>query len=397
MRNAVVVDVVRTAVGKGKMGGALSGMHPVDLLATVLEAIVERNNLDPAKVDDVITGCVSQVGEQALNIGRHGLLAAGFPESVPSTTLDRQCGSSQQAVHFAAQGIMAGAYDIVIAAGVESMSRIPLGKSSMGENVHGERLAARYPEGLINQGVSAELISEKWGLTREELDEYSARSHRLAAEAVEKGYFDNEIIPIEVTDAEGNTRTHTVDETIRPTTTVEGLGGLKASFATDEMRERFPDIDWKITPGNSSPLTDGASAALIMEESVAEALGLKPRARFVSFSVVGSDPMLMLTGPIPATQQALERAGLTIDDIDRFEVNEAFAPVPLAWAKELGADLEKTNVVGGAIALGHALGSSGTRLFATLVNELERSGGRYGLQTMCEGAGMANATIIERI
>ncbi|MCP1388664.1 thiolase family protein [Corynebacterium sp. TA-R-1] len=397
MRNAVVVEVVRTAVGKGKMGGALSGMHPVDLLATVLEAIVERNNLDPAKVDDVITGCVSQVGEQALNIGRHGLLAAGFPESVPSTTLDRQCGSSQQAVHFAAQGIMAGAYDIVIAAGVESMSRIPLGKSSMGENVHGERLAARYPEGLINQGVSAELISEKWGLTREELDEYSARSHRLAAEAVEKGYFDNEIIPIEVTDAEGNTRTHTVDETIRPTTTVEGLGGLKASFATDEMRERFPDIDWKITPGNSSPLTDGASAALIMEESVAEALGLKPRARFVSFSVVGSDPMLMLTGPIPATQQALERAGLTIDDIDRFEVNEAFAPVPLAWAKELGADLEKTNVVGGAIALGHALGSSGTRLFATLVNELERSGGRYGLQTMCEGAGMANATIIERI
>lgn len=397
MRNAVVVDVVRTAVGKGKMGGALSGMHPVDLLATVLEAIVERNNLDPAKVDDVITGCVSQVGEQALNIGRHGLLAAGFPESVPSTTLDRQCGSSQQAVHFAAQGIMAGAYDIVIAAGVESMSRIPLGKSSMGENVHGERLAARYPEGLINQGVSAELISEKWGLTREELDEYSARSHRLAAEAVEKGYFDNEIIPIEVTDAEGNTRTHTVDETIRPTTTVEGLGGLKASFATDEMRERFPDIDWKITPGNSSPLTDGASAALIIEESVAEALGLKPRARFVSFSVVGSDPMLMLTGPIPATQQALERAGLTIDDIDRFEVNEAFAPVPLAWAKELGADLEKTNVVGGAIALGHALGSSGTRLFATLVNELERSGGRYGLQTMCEGAGMANATIIERI
>lgn len=397
MRNAVVVDVVRTAVGKGKMGGALSGMHPVDLLATVLEAIVERNNLDPAKVDDVIIGCVSQVGEQALNIGRHGLLAAGFPESVPSTTLDRQCGSSQQAVHFAAQGIMAGAYDIVIAAGVESMSRIPLGKSSMGENVHGERLAARYPEGLINQGVSAELISQQWGLTREELDEYSARSHRLATEAVEKGYFDNEIIPIEVTDAEGNTRTHTVDETIRSSTTVDGLAGLKPSFATDEMRERFPDIDWKITPGNSSPLTDGASAALIMEESVAQKLGLKPRARFVSFSVVGSDPMLMLTGPIPATKQALERAGLTIDDIDRFEVNEAFAPVPLAWAKELGADLEKTNVVGGAIALGHALGSSGTRLFATLVNELERSGGRYGLQTMCEGAGMANATIIERI
>lgn len=397
MRNAVVVDVVRTAVGKGKPGGALSGTHPVDLLATVLTAIEQRNGLDPNKIDDVITGCVSQVGEQALNIGRQGVLAAGWPEAIPATTIDRQCGSSQQAVHFAAQGIMAGAYDIVVAAGVESMSRIPLGTSHMGQDVHGAHLPKRYPEGLVNQGVSAELICQKWGISREEIDEYSARSHRLAAEATEAGYFDKEIVPVEVVDTEGNTHLHTVDETIRPTTSAEGLAGLKPSFATDAMRERFPDIDWKITPGNSSPLTDGASAALIMEESVAAALGLTPRARFVSFSVVGSDPLLMLTGPIPATQQALERAGLSIDDIDRFEVNEAFAPVPLAWAREVGADLEKTNTVGGAIALGHALGSSGTRLFTTLINELERTGGRYGLQTMCEGAGMANATIIERL
>lgn len=397
MRNAVVVDVVRTAVGKGKPGGALSGTHPVDLLATVLTAIEQRNGLDPNKIDDVITGCVSQVGEQALNIGRQGVLAAGWPEAIPATTIDRQCGSSQQAVHFAAQGIMAGAYDIVVAAGVESMSRIPLGTSHMGQDVHGVRLPKRYPEGLVNQGVSAELICQKWGISREEIDEYSARSHRLAAEATESGYFDKEIVPVEVVDAEGNTHLHTVDETIRPTTSAEGLAGLKPSFSTDAMRERFPDIDWKITPGNSSPLTDGASAALIMEESVAAALGLTPRARFVSFSVVGSDPLLMLTGPIPATQQALERAGLSVDDIDRFEVNEAFAPVPLAWAREVGADLEKTNTVGGAIALGHALGSSGTRLFTTLINELERTGGRYGLHTMCEGAGMANATIIERL
>lgn len=397
MRNAVVIDVVRTAVGKGKPGGALSGTHPVDLLATVLTAIEQRNGLDPHKIDDVITGCVSQVGEQSLNIGRQGVLAAGWPEAIPATTIDRQCGSSQQAVHFAAQGIMAGAYDIVVAAGVESMSRIPLGTSHMGQDVHGARLPKRYPEGLVNQGVSAELICKKWGISREEIDEYSARSHRLAAEATEAGYFDKEIVPVEVVDTEGNPYVHTVDETIRPTTSAEGLAGLKPSFATDAMRERFPDIDWKITPGNSSPLTDGASAALIMEESVAAALGLTPRARFVSFSVVGSDPLLMLTGPIPATQQALERAGLSIDDIDRFEVNEAFAPVPLAWAREVGADLDKTNTVGGAIALGHALGSSGTRLFTTLINELERTGGRYGLQTMCEGAGMANATIIERI
>ncbi|MCG7277820.1 thiolase family protein [Corynebacterium imitans] len=397
MRNAVVVDVVRTAVGKGKPGGALSGTHPVDLLATVLTAIEQRNGLDPNKIDDVITGCVSQVGEQALNIGRQGVLAAGWPEAIPATTIDRQCGSSQQAVHFAAQGIMAGAYDIVVAAGVESMSRIPLGTSHMGQDVHGVRLPKRYPEDLVNQGVSAELICQNWGISREEIDEYSARSHRLAAEATESGYFDKEIVPVEVVDAEGNTHLHTVDETIRPTTSAEGLAGLKPSFSTDAMRERFPDIDWKITPGNSSPLTDGASAALIMEESVAAALGLTPRARFVSFSVVGSDPLLMLTGPIPATQQALERAGLSVDDIDRFEVNEAFAPVPLAWAREVGADLEKTNTVGGAIALGHALGSSGTRLFTTLINELERTGGRYGLQTMCEGAGMANATIIERL
>jgi acetyl-CoA acyltransferase len=396
MRNAVIVDAVRTGVGKGKPGGALSGVHPADLLATVLQALVERNGLDPARVEDVITGCVGQAGEQALNIGRQGVLAAGWPDTVPATSVDRQCGSSQQAAHFGAQGVLAGAYDIVIACGVESMSRVPMGTATMGADAYGPSIAARYPEGLVNQGVSAELISAKWGLDRSTLDEFAARSHRLAAEASESGAFKNEIVPVTVTSEDG-TREHLTDETVRAATTVEGLAGLRSSFGTDEMRARFPELDWRITPGNSSPLTDGASAVLIMDESVATSLGLTPRARFHTFALAGADPMLMLTAPIPATRQALDKAGLSIDEIDAFEVNEAFAPVPLAWQRETGAELNRINPHGGAIALGHALGSSGTRLLTTMLNYLEAIGGRYGLQTMCEGGGLANATIIERL
>jgi acetyl-CoA acyltransferase len=397
MRSAVIVDAVRTASGKGKPGGALSGTHPVELLATVLKALQERTGLDPARVDDVITGCVAQAGEQSLNIGRQGVLAAGWPVSVPSTTIDRQCGSSQQAAHFAAQGVIAGAYDIVVACGVESMSRIPMGTAGIGEDPVGPSVAERFAPGLIQQGYSAELIAAKWGLTRDELDEYSARSHQLAAAATQSGAFGGEIVPVTVTGADGAERQHAVDETIRATTTPEGLAKLPSSFVNEEMGKRFPQIDWSITAGNSSPLTDGASAALIMEESLASELGLRPRARFHSFAVVGDDPLYMLTAPWPATDKVLAKAGLTIDDIDAFEVNEAFAPVPLVWLKETGADPDKLNPRGGAIALGHALGASGTRLLTTLLGQLEATGGRYGLQTMCEGGGMANATIIERL
>ncbi|BAH36332.1 MULTISPECIES: thiolase family protein [Rhodococcus] len=397
MTKAVIVDVVRIASGKGKPGGALSGTHPVELMAHVLRSITSRNGLDPALVDDVIGGCVGQAGEQALNITRSAVLSAGFPESVPATTIDRQCGSSQQAAHFAAQGVIAGAYDIVIAAGVESMSRVPMGTTTMGKDASGPGIAARYPEGLVNQGISAELIAAKWKLDRDALDAFSAQSHQRAAEAAAKGLFDKEILPISVTNAAGETVSHTVDETVRASTTAEGLAGLKPSFYSEKYAQRFPEAQWSITPGNSSPLTDGASAALIMSEEMASKLGLTPRARFHSFSVAGDDPIFMLTAPIPATHKVLARAGLSIDDIDTYEVNEAFAPVPLAWAHEFGADPAKLNPWGGAIALGHALGSSGTRLLTTMVNHLEATGGRYGLQTMCEGAGMANATIIERI
>ncbi|WP_328395835.1 thiolase family protein [Nocardia sp. NBC_00416] len=397
MSNAVIVDAVRIASGKGKRGGALSGTHPVELLAHVLRTLVDRTGIDPAQVDDVIGGCVQQVGEQALNISRTALLSAGFPDSVPATTIDRQCGSSQQAAHFAAQGVLAGAYDIVIACGVESMSRIPMGTSPIGQDAAGPGIAARYPEGLVHQGISAELIAAKWKLDRETLDRFSAQSHQRAADAIAKGYFDREIVPIDVVDAAGSTVTHTVDETVRAATSAGGLAGLNPSFRTDAFAARFPEADWQITPGNSSPLTDGASAVLIMSEEAANRLGLTPRARFHSFAVAGDDPVFMLTAPIPATRKALAKAGLGIGDIDAYEVNEAFAPVPLAWAHEFDADPAKLNPLGGAIALGHALGSSGTRLLTTLVNHLERTGGRYGLQTMCEGAGMANATVIERL
>jgi len=389
MRTAVIVDVVRTPSGRGKPGGALSGIHPVDLAAHVLRAVLERNGLDSTQIDDVLLGCVSQVGEQTMNIARQAVLAAGFAESVPATTIDRQCGSSQQAAQFAAQGVMAGQYDIVIAGGVESMSRVPLGvAASVAGSPFSPALHARYPDGLVNQGISAELIAARWGLSREELDAFAAQSHERAAEAQAQGRFASQLVPVAGVE---------VDETVRPGTTVAGLAGLAPAFRTDAAAQRFPEIDWRITPGNSSPLTDGASAALIMSEDKARELGLTPRARFHAFAVVGDDPLLMLTGPIPATRRILERSGLTIDDIDAYEVNEAFASVPLVWAAEVGADAAKLNGWGGAIALGHALGSSGTRLLGTLLARLEATGGRYGLQTMCEGGGMANATIIERL
>jgi len=397
MNQPVIVDVVRLASGRGKAGGALSGVHPVSLLSHVLRELVQRNDLDPALVDDVITGCVMQGGEQALNIGRTAVLAAGFPVSVPATTIDRACGSSQQAVHFAAQGVAASAYDIVIAAGVESMSRVPMGSTTMGHDDNGPEIHARFPEGLVNQGVAAELVAARWKLDRETLDAYSAESHRRAAEAIAAGRFDREIVPIAITNAEGVTVEHKVDETVRASTTAEGLAGLRPSFRTDDLATRFPEIEWHIHPGSSSPFTDGASAVLIMSAAAANRLGLTPRARFASYAVCGDDLLLMLTAPIPASQKALAKARLGIDDIDAYEVNEAFAPVPLAWAHDLGADPARLNPWGGAIALGHALGSSGTRLLTTLVNHLEATGGRYGIQTMCEAHGMANATIIERL
>ena len=391
MPTAVIVDVVRTPSGRGKPGGVLSGVHPVDLAAGVLRSVLERNGLESRQIDDVLMGCVSQVADQAMNIGRQAVLAAGFDETVPATTIDRQCGSSQQAAHFAAQGVIAGAYDIVIAGGVESMSRVPLGSSRTGGS-RSPLLDERYPDGLVGQGVSAELIARKWNLSRDVLDAYSAESHRRAADAASRGLFDSQLLPVAVEGGEV-----TVDETVRSGTTIGGLAGLPPAFRTDAMAERFPDLDWRITPGNSSPLTDGASAALIMSEEKANELGLTPRARFHAFAVVGDDPLFMLTGPIPATQRILERSGLSIHDLDAYEVNEAFASVPLAWAHDLHADPDKLNPWGGAIALGHAVGSSGTRLLGTLLANLEATGGRYGLQTMCEGGGMANATDIERL
>ena len=397
-QTAVLVDAIRTGSGKGKPGGSLSGVHPADLLAQVLTALLERNGLESTQIDDVIAGCVSQAGEQTGNIGRTALLAAGFDESVPGMTIDRQCGSSQQAATFAASGVASGLYDVVIAAGVESMSRVPLGSAAGGQHPLGSTgIRARYPEGLVNQGVSAELIATKWGFDREQLDVFSAESHRRAAAAWAAGDFANEVMQIAVTGADGAHGHFATDETVRPMTTAEGLAGLGPAFRTDALAARFPELGWSITAGNSSPLTDAASAALIMSESRALELGLTPRARFHSFAVVGDDPLYMLTGPIPATHKVLERSGLSFGDLDAYEVNEAFASVPLAWAHEFDADPAKLNPRGGAIALGHAVGASGTRLLTTMLNHLEATGGRYGLQVMCEGGGTANATIIERL
>jgi acetyl-CoA acyltransferase len=397
MPTAVIVDAVRTP--GGKRNGKLSGWHPADLAAETLNALVQRNDLDPALVEDVIMGCVMQAGAQSVNVARNAVLAAGWPEEVPATTIDRQCGSSQQASHFAAQAVMSGAHDIVVAAGVEVMSQVPMG-ASIGDGKFGfpfgPRVGARYADvgGLVPQGISAELIADKWGLTREQLDAFSAESQRRAAQATAEGRFENEIVPVRSLhrDKETGAVTEsdemvTADEGIREGTTIESLANLKPAFKPDG----------KVTAGNSSQITDGASAALIMSEDKARELGLTPRARFHTFALAGVDPVMMLTGPIPSTAKVLAKSGLGLDDIDLFEVNEAFAPVVLAWQLETGADLAKTNVNGGAIALGHPLGASGTKLLATLLNELERTGGRYGLQTMCEGGGMANATIIERL
>jgi len=388
MTTAVIVDAVRSPLGK--RNGRLKNWHPVDLAAEVMNTLVERTGVDPARIDDVVMGCVMQVGEQALNVARNAVLAAGWPDTVPGTTVDRQCGSSQQAAHFAAQGVIAGAYDIVVAGGVEVMSRVPMGSSVADRNFgfpFGPRVQTRYaPQGgLVGQGISAELIAEKWNISREDLDAFGVRSQEFAQRATREGRFQNEIIP--VLDAEGNMMT--TDEGLRETS-MEKLASLKPSFKPVEEGGR-------VTAGNSSQITDGATAVLIMSEEMANKLGLKPRARFVNFAMAAEDPRFMLTAPIPATKKVLERAGLTMDDIDLVEINEAFASVVLAWEKELHPDMDKVNVNGGAIALGHPLGASGTRLMTTLLNELERTGGRYGLQTMCEGGGMANATIIERL
>ncbi|MGI9644536.1 MAG: thiolase family protein [Ilumatobacteraceae bacterium] len=387
MTEAVIIDAVRTP--GGKRNGQLKDWHPASLAAHVLKAIEERNDLDPADVDDVVMGCVMQVGEQSLNIGRNAVLAAGWPEEVPSTTVDRQCGSSQQAMHFAAQGVIAGAYDVAVAAGVEVMTRTPMGASivqGMGFPFPQEQ-QDRYAEtGLPPQGIGAEMIADEYGFSREDLDAFGAQSQQRAAVARDEGRFENEIVPTEV-EVEGDTMVMTRDEGIREGTTVETLAKLKPAFKEDG----------KITAANSSQITDGASAVLIMSKEKAEELGMKPRARFHAFALAGTDPVTMLKGPIPATRKILDKTGMSIEDIDLFEVNEAFASVVLAWQSEFGVDMDKVNVNGGAIALGHPLGSSGTKLMSTLLNELERTGGRYGMQVMCEGGGMANATIIERL
>ncbi|WP_031006880.1 thiolase family protein [Streptomyces sp. NRRL F-5727] len=389
MRDAVIVEAVRTPIGKGKPGGSLAHVHPVALLSHTLRALVERSGVDPALVDDVIGGTVDQVGEQAMNTTRYAWLGAGLPESVPATTVDRQCGSSQQAVHFAAQGVLSGAYDIAVACGVESMSRVPMWSNvPPGADPFGPGVAARYPDGLVPQGVSAELIAAKWSLGRAAMDEFATASHHKAARAWEAGLFDAEVVPYE------DVRR---DESIRPGTTPEVLAGLRPAFEDPGFGERFPQIDWSVTAGNSSPVNDGASAVLVMAADTARALGLRPLARLHSFAVTGSDPLLMLTGVIPATEKALRRGGLDLADIDLFEINEAFASVVLAWQQETGADPAKVNVHGGAIALGHPLGASGTRLTTTLVHALRARGARYGLQAMCEAGGLANAMIVEAL
>jgi acetyl-CoA acyltransferase len=382
MREVVIVEAVRTPVGKRK--GVLSNERPDELAAKVLNELVNRAGISPSAVEDVIMGCVAQVEEQSLNIARSAALMAGFPIEVPGTTIDRQCGSGQQAVHFAAQAILSGDMDVVIAGGVESMTRVPMG-SSRKNSKWSEMLTSRYE--MIHQGLSAERIAEKWGLSRQELDEFSLESHRRALQAQDEGRFNREIMPLEVTLEDGSKLTVTQDEGPRRGTSLEKLAALKPAFTEDG----------KIHAGNSSQMSDGAAALLLMSREKAEELGLKPRFRIVARTVVGSDPTLMLTGPIEASKRVLNRAGLSIHDMDTYEVNEAFAPVPMVWLKELEANPEKLNPNGGAIALGHPLGASGARLMITMMHELERTEGRFGLQAICEGGGMANATIIERI
>lgn len=387
MFEAVIVDAVRTPAGR--RNGMLKDWHPADLLAHTLKALEERNGIDPAVVDDVVTGCVMQAGEQALNIGRNAVLAAGWPESVPATTVDRQCGSSQQAVHFAAQGVMAGAYDVVVACGVEVMTRTPMGATIVKDLgfPFPDSMQQRYADsGLPHQGIGADMIADEYDLSREDLDVFAAESQRRAAQATEEGRFENEIVPVPV-NIDGETVMMTRDEGIREGTTPEVLANLKPAF----------DENGKVTAGNSSQISDGAAAVLIMSREKADELGLKPRAVFRNFALAGTDPVTMLKGPIPVTEKLFDKADINLDDVDLFEINEAFASVVLAWQKETGVDLNKVNVNGGAIALGHPLGCSGAKLMTTLVNELERSSGRYGFQAMCEGGGLANGTLIERL
>lgn len=386
MRRAVLVDLVRSPFGRARPDGVLSDQHPVDLYAQVLQALVARTGLDPALIEDVITGCVLQVGQQAANIGRHAALAAGWPESVAGVTLDRKCGSAQQAMDFAAQGVIAGAYDIVVAGGVEMMSRVAMKSNRLGEDNLGPMLRARYPEGLVHQGISAELIAAQWGLNRADMDSYALRSH-LRAEGA------REIAARSITPIGGVSR----DEGIRADTSLERLAELKPAFENTEMTARFSQIRWSVTAGNASQVTDGAGAALIMEEATAAKLGLTPRAAFAGFAVTGSDPVMMLTGPIPATQKLLAKTGLTVEDIGAFEINEAFASVVLAWQQEMGANPDTVNRYGGAIAMGHPVGASGMRLMGNLLDALGETGARYGVQSMCESGGLANATLMERL
>ncbi|HEV7663858.1 MAG TPA: thiolase family protein [Chloroflexota bacterium] len=381
-RDAVIIGALRTPFGK--RGGQFSTWHPVEMLSFTLKGLLERSGIDPALVEDVIGGCVDQVGEQALNVTRNAWLDAGLPETTPATTVDRQCGSGLQAIQFAAQGVMAGGYDLVVACGVENMSRVPLGSNviSADKSPMTQAIRDRYAVQQFNQAIGAEMIAQKWGLSRSALDEFSARSHERAANATAKGWLGQEILAVPGPDGPIGT-----DQGIRADTTVERLATLKPAFEGLEL----------LTAGNSSQISDGAAAVLIASREKADELGLTPRARFVGFSQVGSDPVMMLTGPIPATRKVLQRSGLSTQDIDLFEVNEAFAPVCLAWQEELGVGGDRLNVNGGAIALGHPLGASGARLLLTALHELERREGKYALTAICEGGGMANAAIIERL
>jgi acetyl-CoA acyltransferase len=397
MRRAVIVDLVRSPFGRGRAGGALDGLHPVDLYAHVLKELLRRTALDPELVEDVITGCVIQVAEQSGNIGRQAVLAADFPEKVPAVTLDRKCGSAQQAVDFAAQGVIAGAYDVVIAGGVEMMSLVPMRVNRMGKDNEGPLFHQRYREGLVRQGISAELIAARWSISREEMDKFALDSHRRAAAAEDRGVTLRSIVPLDVPRPGGAMQRTERDEGIRRDTTIEKLGSLKPAFEDAAMAERFPEIRWSVTAGNSSQVTDGAAAVLIAEEATAQRLGLTPRAAVTHFALAGDDPIFMLTAIIPATRKLLNRAGLSIDRIDAFEVNEAFASVVLAWMRATGADQDRVNRFGGAVALGHPVGASGGRLLGNLLAALEDTGGCYGLQTMCESGGMANATLIQRL
>jgi acetyl-CoA acyltransferase len=386
VREAVIVEAVRTAIGK--RNGALSQSHAADLSGHVLRELAARTGIDPVLVDDVIWGCVGQVGDQSANIGRYGVLAAGWPESVPGTTINRACGSSQQALEFGFAGVISGAYDVVVAGGVEVMSRVPLGATRQGGFPYGPAVMARYDNFEFNQGEGAELIAKRWGLSRQQLDEYSSRSHELAAAAIDAGAFDEQIVPVTVPEAEGDaTIEFKVDEGLRRGTTPEKLAKLKPSFRGDGV----------IHAGNSSQISDGSAALLITTPQRAAELGLTPIARYHTGAVAGADPVTMLTGPIPATQKLLKRSGVSLDEIGVFEVNEAFASVPLAWQAEIGADFGKLNPLGGAIAVGHPLGASGAILMTRMIGHMRDQGLRYGLQAMCEGGGTANATLIELV